>query len=393
MGPVADNLALKRAMECLDLSQQELAERVSAAGRDTAGCNRAMVYRWIHGISHPQRRYLRALEKVTGMPASTLGFGEARPSSLIIPNGEVAALDGVAADAAAMQEFRKADLRVGGSHLYATVVRYLTARVAPRLVEIADRSVFTSASAVSDMAGWMAHDAGRDHVARLHFTRALDFVSVSGDRQVTAHILASLGHISHQLNDHHEALRAARLGLDALRLGPRDPDLEARLHAIEARGFAALHEPAEVIRCLSLAEKALQGRREEPRSQWVSQFDEGSLASEAARCMHQLGELSEARRQAEVVLSLRPPDRPRSRAFGMFVTANVLLASGHPDAACAVAADILQATDGLGSYVIVQHFLDLQEQLKPYRSNAAVREFLACLGPALRKRQSLKGIE
>ena len=67
-------------------------------------------------------------------------------------------------DAAAMHAFRAADLQVGGGHLYATVVSYLQTALAPRLfgTVAAGPKVFTAASTLTEMAGWMAHDAGRD---------------------------------------------------------------------------------------------------------------------------------------------------------------------------------------------------------------------------------------
>ncbi len=302
-------------------------------------------------------------------------------------------IGGFAADAAAMQAFRKADLQVGGGQLYATVARYLKTQVAPRLV-LCDpgdnEGVFTPAAAISEMAGWMAHDAGQDDVAGQHFGRALDLVSVGGDRQVRAHILASIAHLAHHLGDPGEALRASRDGLTVLVSGPRDPDLEAHLLALEARGHAALGEPGKAVLCLGLAERALEASRGEPRSEWVSVFDQGALASDAARCMRQLGELGEARRQAQRVFAMRPPGGPRSRAFGMFVHANVLVAQGEPDEACAMAAEILEATNALSSHIVVQQLLELRRLLKPYRSAAAVREFFAVLTPALRERLWLR---
>jgi ATP/maltotriose-dependent transcriptional regulator MalT len=307
-----------------------------------------------------------------------------------VPLPRPAAEDGTDEDAAAMQAFRDADLQVGGGHLYATVVQYLTTRVAPRLVmaspDNGGRVIFTSAAAVSEMAGWMAHDAGRDQAARQHFGRALDLVSVSGDRQVTAHILASMGHVALHLDEPDEALRVSKAGLAALRPGPRDPDLETRLLALRARGLARRGEGAEARRCLARAEKALRRARGEPHSGWVSGFDEGALASDAARCMRQLGELGEAQRLAQRVVALRPPARTRSRAFGMFMHADVLVARGEPDEACAVAAEILQATGDLGSHIVVQQFLELRCLLRPYKSSAAVAGFLARLNPALRER-------
>jgi hypothetical protein len=300
---------------------------------------------------------------------------------------------GWAADAAAMVAFRNADLQVGGGQLYARVVQYLRTRVAPRLVLSDpgdDEGAFTPAAAISEMAGWMAHDAGQDEVAGQHFRRAFDLISVGGDRQVRAHVLASMAHLAHHVGEPGRALRASRDGLAVLVPGPRDPDLEAHLLALEARGHAALGEPGEAVLCLDLAEKALEVRRGEPRSEWVSVFDEGALASDAARCMRQLGELGEARRQAERVIALRPPGRPRSRAFGMFVHANVLVAQGEPDEACAMAAEILEATNALSSHIVVQQLLELRRLLKPYRSTAAVREFFTVLTPALRKRLWLR---
>ena len=66
--------------------------------------------------------------------------------------------------------------------------------------------------------------------------------------------------------------------------------------------------------------------------------------------------------------------------------ADVLIAQGDLDGACAVATEILQATGALGSHIVVQQFLDLRRQLKPYRSSTAAAEFLGRLNPALRER-------
>jgi tetratricopeptide (TPR) repeat protein len=329
--------------------------------------------------------------KVPPAAASQISPVEGGADALLPDDEDGSALTGIAADAAAMEGFRVADLRFGGGHIYPTVVRYLQARVAPRLVLLDsaagnDRAVFTSAAAVSEMAGWMAHDAGLDQEARNHFERALDFVTVSGDRQVTAHVRASIGHLAHHLNDPAEAVRASRAGLAGLARGARNPELEARLLAVEAKGHAALGDADESGRCLSMAWKALAVPQKEPRSEWISGFDEGSLASEHARCMQQLGRLNAAKQHAERVIALRPPTRPRSRAFGLFIHANVLLAAGKPDEASALGAEILDNTETLGSRIIVQQFIDLRHLLRPYRSSVTVRDFLGRLNPALRER-------
>jgi transcriptional regulator with XRE-family HTH domain len=69
-------------------------------------------------------------------------------------------------DLAAMLSLRAADRQIGGGYLYATVASYLQHQVAPRLFgssgDSDERRVFVAAAALTEMAGWMAHDVGRD---------------------------------------------------------------------------------------------------------------------------------------------------------------------------------------------------------------------------------------
>ncbi len=295
-------------------------------------------------------------------------------------------------DAAAMQAFRSADLQVGGGHLYASVIKYLQADLAPRLFgsdEGADnRAVFTAAAALTEMAGWMAHDAGRDPVAKQHFGRSLALVQVGGDRQLSAHVLGSMSHLASHLDQPGEAIVLARQGQAVLRAGPANPGLEARLLALQARGFAGQQhrDRAECVKLLLNAEKALAASPAEPASPWVSYYDEGSLASEAARCMRQLGDLAEARRQAERIITLRPSHRTRSRAFGQLALVTVLVAQGKPDEACGIAYDVLAATQSLGSFLVIGQLLDLQQLLQPHRGSTVVADFLTCLAETLKER-------
>jgi transcriptional regulator with XRE-family HTH domain len=295
-------------------------------------------------------------------------------------------------DAVAMRAFRAADLQAGGGHMYASVIRYLQADMAPRLfgsdAGADDRPLFTAAAALTEMAGWMAHDSGRDTAASRHFGRALALVQVGGDQQLSAHVLGSMSHLASHLGQADEAIAFARQGQAALCMEPAVPGLQARMLALEARGIAAKGQAsrAECSSLLLRAEKALDDVSAEPVSPWVSHFDAGSLASEAARCMRQVGDLQQARQQAERVIVLRPGNRARSRAFGQLALASILVAQGEPDHACGIADDVLRATASLGSYLVVAQLLQLQQQLQPYRDNAAVAEFLDCLQDTVRDR-------
>ena len=291
-----------------------------------------------------------------------------------------------------MRTFRAADLQAGGGHLYASVIRYLQADMAPRLfgsdIGADNRAVFTAAAALTEMAGWMAHDSGRDTAARRHFGRALALVQVGGDAQLNAHVLGSMSHLASHLGQPDEAIGFARQGRTVLLSGPRNPGLEARLLALEARGVAANDKssPAECAQLLLRAESTLENPPYEPASPWVSHFDAGSLASETVRCMRRLGDLAQARSQAERVISLRPSHRTRSRAFGQLALASVLIAQDQPDEACDVVADALGATNSLGSYLVITQLVQVHEQLQPYRGNATVDGFLDFLQDTVRDR-------
>ena len=143
--------------------------------------------------------------------------------------------------------------------------------------------------------------AGRDASARRHFGRALVLVQVGGDHQLTAHILGSMSHLASYLGAPDEAVALARQGQAALHAGAANSALEARMLALEARGVAGKDpaDPAECARLLLRAERALEDTPAASVSTWVSHFDEGSLASEATRCLRQLGDLEQARQRPD----------------------------------------------------------------------------------------------
>jgi transcriptional regulator with XRE-family HTH domain len=293
-------------------------------------------------------------------------------------------------DVLAMQSFRTADLQVGGGHLYGAVVKYLHTQVGPRLfggdVVVEDPAVFTAAAGLTEMAGWMAHDAGRDDRAYSHFLRAFHLSKAGQDRQLGIHILASLSHLAHHRADPNGAIRFARAGETSLAEGPANPELSARLLSMQARGRAALGDDQETRTLLGRAESALDGNHEESPSAWVSRFDLGSLASEAARCMRDLGRPSETQAHAQQILDLRPSNRTRSRAFGQLFLIAALIDQGEPIEACRITREVMEATQSLGSQLVVQQFEQIHQQLAPYANLPFVAETRQLLSDTVRQR-------
>jgi tetratricopeptide (TPR) repeat protein len=237
----------------------------------------------------------------------------------------------------------------------------------------------------------MAHDTGRDEAAKQHFQRSLDLASVGGDSQLTAHVMGSMSHLALHRGHPAQAISLACQGQEVLAQAPLNPALAARLLAMQARGLAALPQPdsAACGKVLLSAEQALDDDQTEPPSPWTSRFDEGSLASEAARSLRQLGQFGAAARQAQRIIEIRPGDHARSRAFGLLLLADVLVAQGEPEAACAAGHQVLDATRSLSSYLVVQQLRKLAEFLTPYRANHVVAAYLTAVDRALRDRLRL----
>jgi hypothetical protein len=227
--------------------------------------------------------------------------------------------------------------------------------------------------------GWLAYDAGNDSLAHEHFLHALRLVKVVGNRALGASVIASMSHLAYQTQQPANAVRLARAGRDRLRHGVRQPALDARLFAMEARGHAALGDSPGCRQALDQAERALTRAASAEPVAWSGHFDEGSLAGEAAASLRQLGELDEAERQARQVIRLRSADQARSRAFGQLLLAAVQVDRGELEAACAFGHAALSTARTVGSARVTKGLLDLRSQLSPHADTQVVRDFLAAL--------------
>ncbi|MCA1217365.1 hypothetical protein [Streptomyces sp. 8L] len=340
--------------------------------------------RWMVGDikTLPRPTTCRVLEHLFGEPAEQLFAREAGH-------------DFMSPHLVAMESFRLADRQLGGAHVYRSVVHYLNAVVAPDLFSTTEsddsETTFGAAVVLTEMAAWMAHDAGRDDLASAHFDRALRLSQSLTDVTAGANVMAGMSHLALQTNQADAAADLARSGLARLTAGPRVPTITARLHAMEARALAQLNAEREAQRALECAREALVLARTAPPSRWAAPFDEAALASEAASVLLELGALKEAVKEAEYALALRDASRVRSRAFGQVTLARVLLAQGEPDAACAVGRELLHACQSVTSVRLSGQLAALQADFDPYRQVSKVGELLTWMTATGQHRRLLLG--
>ncbi|WP_181727471.1 XRE family transcriptional regulator [Streptomyces sp. PT12] len=345
----------------------------------------------------------KGLDGSTNTRASVRGAGQRRsvPNTAMPPfiplavpqaDSESSLPDIPDSDRAAMDSFRMADRQLGGGHLYSSVTHYLRTSVAPRIfgTESANTmDTFTAAAALTEMAGWMAHDSGQDMRARRHFERALPLAQAGSDSALGAHIKASMSHLALQMNQPREAMALVQSGQQVAKSGPLVPTLNARLYAMEARAFARTGRESEFRRAIDASAEYLTRQPDELPSAWISDFDMASLASEAVLCLKDLGQLSAAANEAERAVSLRTGERARSRIFSQISLAVIRAQMGDLDAACAIGVELLESCRMLGSLRITYQLMDLAEALEPFKSDSQVIDLLDSLAIVNRQRSLL----
>lgn len=292
-------------------------------------------------------------------------------------------------DLAAMDHFRDADRQTGGGRLYGAVVRHLSDRVAPRLVDTTSGpQVFAAAAAWTEMAGWMAHDSGQDELAERHFARALPLAHVSGDLPLAANIAASSSHLALQAGDPAASEEWARTGLDLATQGPRIPALTARLHAMRARALAAAEQHAPAARALEAARQDLKGAADAEHP-WLSPFDDAALASESALILRDLERLDEAVQYAEQAVALRQIVRTRSLALSRISLVDIQVRRRELGAAVHAAHALLSTSPTLGSVRVVWQLDELRRLLERHKAYRPVHEYLVRFDDARRARMLL----
>lgn len=355
-------------MKDLSVSQEELARLIREDGRDTVGCNRAMVDRWLRGITKcPQPRYLRALERVTGLPAASLGFADGHLTGA--DDDEVAS---AARDAEAEQLILLAEDPASGS---IDALWEQSAEIA-RAGNRRPAAIFTASRRTRCQALTMIEQAHRPaalsdlYMITGQVTALMASTAFDLDRWEASAALASCA-VSYANLVGHTSLQAWALGLAALLANWRDePDIaldhfrrglqvappgtpRARLRYIAARSYALLGDPDSVAEMLDQARRDQDEaeRFHDPLSDETGgEFAFGHARAEAcaAAAWLDLGHGQEAKNAATRALdefaALPASRRPHSQAVG----ARIDLATG-----CLLQRELDEAADVLGEVLTV----------------------------------------
>jgi hypothetical protein len=270
--------------------------------------------------------------------------------------------------------FSRVDQRRGGGHARTAVVQYLTSDVARYLRgHFADdqvrREMFSAASELAYLSGWMAFDNAEHALAQHYFAEAVTHALEADDPPMAGHVLRAMAHQAVDLGNARQALDLATASMDGQRYALASPRERALFGVVYARSLAATGQKRAAATALIAAETDLAAAgpgNEEPDR--VFFFGEASLAHETACALRDTGDLPGA--VQEFSRSVRTRDTAtftRTHAVTLGYLGAVQAGQGAIEEASATWSDALDAMHGINSGRTRQVAVDISSALASYR--------------------------
>jgi hypothetical protein len=270
--------------------------------------------------------------------------------------------------------FSRVDQRRGGGHARTTVVQYLTSDVATYLRGgFADDRVrsemFSVASEIAYLSGWMAFDNAEHATAQQYFTVAVKLAAEAEDPPMAGHVLRAMAHQAIDLGHMRQALDLATASVEGGRYALASPRERALFGVVHARSLAATGQKRAAATALLRAEDDLataEPGAEEPDR--VFFFGEASLAHETACALRDVGDLRGAVREfRRSVRTRKAAIFTRTHAVTLGYLGAVQVRQGSIEEACATWSNALDAMDGIRSGRTRQIAVDMGSALSPFR--------------------------
>lgn len=270
--------------------------------------------------------------------------------------------------------FSRVDQRRGGGYARMALVQYLTSDVAAYLrgnyvEERVRRDMFSVASELAYLSGWMAFDNAEHSIAQHYFSLAVKLAAEADDPPMAGHVLRAMAHQAVDLGHVRQGLQLAAASMDAKRYRMASPRERALFGVVYARALGAAGQKSAAAQALITAEDDLASATigdDEPSR--VFFFGEASLAHETACTLRDTGDLSGAltafRRS---VRTRKATTFIRTHAVTLGYLGDVHARRGEIDQACSTWSTALDAMDGIHSARARQTVVDMRAALSAFR--------------------------
>lgn len=270
--------------------------------------------------------------------------------------------------------FARVDQRRGGGHARTAVVQYLTSDVTGCLRgrfpdDRVRREMYSAASEVAYLSGWMAFDNAEHVIAQRYYHLAHKLAAEASDPAMAAHVLRAMAHQAVDLGHFPQALGLAAASVEGDRYTSASPRERALLGVVHARALAVNGRTQDCARALLRAEDDLRSAGpgdDEPGR--VFFFGEASLAHETACALRDVGDVSGAIRQFRQSVRTRMASSfTRTHAVTLGYLGAAQADQGDIEGACSTWSRAFEAMDGVRSGRTRRVARDVRAVLSPLR--------------------------
>lgn len=270
--------------------------------------------------------------------------------------------------------FSRVDQRRGGGYVRMTLVHYLTSDVASYLLgsytdEQVRKDMFSAASELAYLAGWMAFDNAEHSIAQYYFSVAIKLAAEADDPPMAGHVLRAMAHQAIDLGHFRQGLELAAASMDGKRYLLASPRERALFGVVYGRALGATGQTSAAAKALILAEDDLSSATvDDDEPSRVFFFGEASLAHQTALTLRASGDLSGALKEFQRSVRTREATVfTRTHALTLGHLGAVQAFRGEIDQACSTWSDALNAMDGVRSGRTRQAVADMRATLLSFR--------------------------
>jgi hypothetical protein len=144
--------------------------------------------------------------------------------------------------------FSRVDQRRGGGHARTALVQYLTSDVVTYLRgsytdERVRKDMFSAASELAYLSGWMAFDNAEHAIAQHYFSIAVKLAAEADDPPMAGHVLRAMAHQAVDLGHFRQGLELAVASMEGKRYRLASPRERALFGVVHARALGAAGHP------------------------------------------------------------------------------------------------------------------------------------------------------
>jgi hypothetical protein len=334
-------------------------------------------------------RDMRRRKLLLGSVFSATAFAEPALFALTVPPAQSTARAGGQLKRVGMADVEVLTEQI--THLNKLSHQYGSGRVREQLVQLLHReanqllhgsysektgqALLSAVARATGAAGFMSGDVGRHALAQRYYIQGLDLAMRAGDRRGAADILQEASRLTVRIGENapagqdtlrpgHEAVALARAGL-TIAQGTVTPALAAKLHAMEARGFALLGDAREARHAVAATQRCYESVSPEDAALF---YTVNGFGGDLGTALRGIGDTKQAITFSTMALRGCEPRQVRPLCVTQTGLALTHLHARDLEQAAVLGRDALRTATNLSSTITVERLHTLQRQVHPLRS-------------------------